>query len=113
MRPYSSLETSPAPVTCRRHSDKLYGPGRCALSANRSTLTYELEVKGETYRLTWLGPADVPVSRVRALAFPEPGRLLLVRGDDGLQLPGGGLENGEQSSEALKRELWEEAAASI
>jgi 8-oxo-dGTP pyrophosphatase MutT (NUDIX family) len=83
------------------------------LTAGSDVMVYDLEIGRERYRLTWLGRADVPVSRVRAFAFPEPGRLVLVRGDDGWQIPGGGVEDGEQASEALSRELWEEARASI
>ncbi len=78
-----------------------------------SEFVYDLARDGERYRLTWLGAVEGPASRVRAFAFPEPGRLLLVRGDDGFQIPGGGVEPGELAFEALGRELWEEAAASI
>ena len=78
-----------------------------------SEFVYDLARDGEWYRLTWLGTAEVPASRVRAFAFPKPGELLLVRGDDGPQIPGGGVEPGELAFEALGREVWEEAAASI
>lgn len=74
---------------------------------------YELEIRGALYRQTWRGTADVVIDRVRALAFTNDGDLLLVGGDFGLQLPGGGVEDGESASEALHRELWEEAAARI
>ena len=83
------------------------------MSADSSELVYDLARGGELYRFTWVGTVDAPASRVRALAFPESGRLLLVRGDDGLQIPGGGVEPGERAFEALSRELQEEAAASI
>ncbi|MEX0874703.1 MAG: NUDIX hydrolase [Actinomycetota bacterium] len=83
------------------------------MRAESTEFVYELAIGGDRYRLTWLESVEVPVSRVRALAFPEPRRLLLVRGDDGLQIPGGGVEPGESELEALERELQEEAAASI
>jgi 8-oxo-dGTP pyrophosphatase MutT (NUDIX family) len=83
------------------------------LSTSRSELVYEIEVLGELYRFTWLGQAETVVARVKAFAFADAKHLLLVHGDDGWQLPGGGLENGERPMEGLKRELWEEAAASI
>jgi 8-oxo-dGTP pyrophosphatase MutT (NUDIX family) len=78
-----------------------------------SRLVCEVVRGGERYRARWLGAVDAPASRVRAFAFPERGKLLLVRGDDGLQIPGGGVEPGESVFEALRRELQEEAAASI
>lgn len=74
---------------------------------------YELEVRGVVSRQTWRGQTDVPVDRARALAFTREGDLLLVCGDFGFQLPGGGVEGGESVSEALHRELREEAAARI
>lgn len=83
------------------------------MSAETPTLEYELEIRTQRYRFQWLGCVDVPVSRVRAFAFQEPGRLVLVRGDDGLQIPGGGVEAGESPFQALIRELQEEAAASV
>lgn len=83
------------------------------MSADSSELVYDVERAGELYRFTWLGTVDLPASRVRAFALPEPGRLLLVYGDDGLQIPGGGVEPAELAFEALTCELQEEAAASI
>ena len=83
------------------------------MSADSPALVCEVAIRGERYRCTWLNVVDVPASRVRAFAFPESGQLLLVRGDDGLQIPGGGVERGEVADEALRRELKEEADASI
>lgn len=83
------------------------------LTDDSFALGYELEIRGVLYRQTWRGPVDVPIDRVRALAFTGNGELLLVGGDFGLQLPGGGVEIGETVLQALHRELWEEAAACI
>jgi len=74
---------------------------------------YHRDIDGNRYRLTWLGDQATRVDRVRALAFVGPGQLLLVRGDSGMQLPGGGVEGDESPLEALARELSEEASASV
>lgn len=74
---------------------------------------YDLEIMGVVRRQTWRGEADVPIDRVRGLAFTDVGEMLLVEGDDGFQIPGGGVEAGETAVDALHRELWEEAFASI
>lgn len=102
-----------APALGSSAPGSLCGPEVPELSANSAETIYEVQRDGELYRFTWLGAGDVRAVRVRAFAFPEPGQLLLVRGDDGWQIPGGGVEDGEQASETLSRELWEEAAASI
>lgn len=83
------------------------------MSASHSELVCDVVVRTETYRCTWLGLADVVAMRVRGLAFTEPGKLLLVLGDDGFQIPGGGIEVGESVLDALSRELMEEAGATI
>lgn len=76
-------------------------------------LVCDVVIRTETYRCTWLGQVDVVPLRVRSLAFTEPGRLLLVLGDDGFQIPGGGIEAGESVLDALSRELMEEAGATV
>lgn len=77
------------------------------------TAGYDLEIGGVRYRQTWRGLVDVPIDRVRALAFTDARELLLVEGDTGFQVPGGGVEARESATDALHRELWEEAAATI
>jgi len=74
---------------------------------------YELEIRGRRYRFLWVGLDDVPIDRVRALAFSADGRMLLVSGTFGFQFPGGGLEVDEGPTDALERELWEEAWARL
>jgi 8-oxo-dGTP pyrophosphatase MutT (NUDIX family) len=74
---------------------------------------YQLDVRGRRYRLVWVGLDEVPIDRVRALAFSADGRILLVSGVFGFQFPGGGLEANEGPADALERELWEEARARV
>jgi ADP-ribose pyrophosphatase YjhB (NUDIX family) len=75
-----------------------------------------LELAGQAVTLTWAGPANAAPARVYALAFTAGHELLLVSGGDAdpdRWLPGGGVEPGEDPQEALRRELLEEADATV
>jgi 8-oxo-dGTP pyrophosphatase MutT (NUDIX family) len=74
------------------------------------------QYQDRTITFSWIGAADVNPSRVYALAFTVDHRLLLVSdgvGNPQFWLPGGGIENDEIPTDALIRELAEEAAATI
>lgn len=58
-------------------------------------------------------PEDSDISAVVALVFNKRGQLLVVRNLRGWDMPGGHLENGEAPVEALRREVLEEACATI
>lgn len=71
---------------------------------------------GRKITFSWLGNVEVEPRRVYALAFTPDDKLLLVSSgpnDPDYWLPGGGVEEGETSENALARELWEEAAATV
>lgn len=74
---------------------------------------------GRTTTFTWVEHRQHDgrePARVYALAYDGAGRILLVgdgRRDQEWWLPGGGVEPGETAEEALRRELDEEAGASV
>ena len=76
---------------------------------------YRWRHEGRVITFSWVGERPVNLRRVYALAFTASGETLLV--GDGTQplywLPGGGVEEGETPTEALARELIEEAAATV
>lgn len=66
--------------------------------------------------MTWIGDTTETPARVYAMAFASRDEILLVSGgpdDPDRWLPGGGIERGETSEGALRRELLEEADATI
>jgi ADP-ribose pyrophosphatase YjhB (NUDIX family) len=80
------------------------------------SLVHEWFHDGCVTRMTWIGDADVVPARAYALAFTADGMMLLVSGgshNPDYWLPGGGIEDGEDEEVALRRELQEEAGASI
>jgi len=75
---------------------------------------HEWHYEGRVITFAWVGERPVRLRRVYALAFTA-GEMLLVGGGSGppYRLPGGGIEAGETPTEALARELVEEAAATV
>ena len=83
---------------------------------NATEYRHTIERQGEKATLTWVGHIIAAPARVYALAFLSPHEMLLVSGgpsDPDRWLPGGGVEHGETPEQALRRELLEEADASI
>lgn len=79
-----------------------------------SDLVHTWRHRGRDITFSWLGDAQVEESRVYAFAFNPVGKMLVGgTADDGYWLPGAGIEQGETPESELKRELLEEAAASI
>ena len=79
-------------------------------------LVHTIVQDGRVVTFTWVGEVEVTPARVYAVAFTADGSVLLVSGapgDDCCFAPGGGVEGDETPEAALRRELWEEAAATI
>jgi 8-oxo-dGTP pyrophosphatase MutT (NUDIX family) len=78
-------------------------------------LLHEWHHEGRIITFAWVGERSVNLRRVYALAFTAAGEMLLVGDGSGppYWLPSGGIEAGEIPTEALVRELIEEAAATI
>ena len=80
-------------------------------------LTHRWTHDGRTTTFTWLESLDdITPDRVYAIAFTDHGRILLVGAgpsDSRWWLPGGGVEPGEAAEAALRRELDEEAGATV
>ena len=77
---------------------------------------HEWEHEGEIIAFSWLGNVDVRPDRVYALAFTPEGDMLLVTDEKWFPagwLPGGGIEKGETTRQALARELADEANATL
>ena len=81
-------------------------------------LAHQWEHDGRITTFTWLGKVDSneSVARVYVIGCTKDGEILLVGSSDDSAtwwLPGGGVENGESEQDTLRRELTEEAGASV
>lgn len=73
---------------------------------------------GRTLTLAWLPapywPPQALVTQVSGVCTTDEGQIVLVRGSRGqLALPGGHPEPGEEPLDTFRRELWEEACATL
>lgn len=84
-----------------------------------NTDKFKIDVRGKLYNLKLLGSSKMPdfdkVSSASALIFDNDGLILGVRlKNRGLDIPGGHTEPGDlNSEETLRREVLEEASATI
>lgn len=81
-------------------------------------LVHQWEHDGRITTFTWLGKVDSSesVARVYAIGCTKDREILLVGSCDDSEtwwLPGGGVEKGESEQDALRRELIEEAGATV
>jgi len=77
---------------------------------------HRIKLQGRDVTLTWVGQTTIQPAHAYALAFTAEYEILLVSGgpdDPDRWLPGGGVEPGETPEQTLRRELLEEADASI
>jgi len=58
-------------------------------------------------------PADAKISQVSAFCVSDAGLILIIKNEHGWGLPGGHPEENETVSQALEREVWEEAGVVI
>jgi ADP-ribose pyrophosphatase YjhB (NUDIX family) len=81
-------------------------------------ITEMLPYEGRQLRLAWLpspfAPTRDQVTQVSGVCFTSSGKIVLVAGQQGKwALPGGHVEPGELLEQTLRREVLEEACASV
>lgn len=90
---------------------------RCTVIDLTQDLTHQWTHDGRTTTFTWLETlGDIAPTRVYAIAVTDDARILLVGAgpsDSRWWLPGGGIEEAEDAESALRRELDEEAGATV